>query len=133
MTLEKQKAFEFIKPKTKSIKVRIQDAIRSSAGGLTSKDIVFILNIKLQTVTGRLDELQDKGFIYGVELKGLDTRYCIEDNPERQRQLALKRSEDKFYADLRKWEVRYKDIISEDTFENLKHEARTNFRNRTHV
>jgi DNA-binding MarR family transcriptional regulator len=135
MTLEKQQALEFIKPKVKSIKERIRKAIRETNRGLTSKEIVSYLSVKLQTVTGRLDEMQDKGFIYGVVKKGLvsETVYYVEDNPERQRQLALIRSEDKFYADLRKWESRYKDIISEATFERIKLEAEVNFKNRTHA
>lgn len=133
-TLEKQLALEMVKPKIPSIKARVLSAIKASKRGLSSKEIATYVAAKLQTVAGRLDELQDEGLVYGIDLQGrAETRYRATDSPELQRKLALNRSEEKFFQDVRKWKSRYSDILSEKTFEWIEFEAKNNFEKRTHV
>lgn len=133
-TREKQIALELIKPKAPSIKSRIIKALEKSSKGLTSKELVRYLGVKLNTVTGRLDELQSTGDVHGIDLQGrAETKYYIVTDPELKRKLALNRSQDKFYADLRKWKNRYSDILSKETFEQIELDADMNFKNRTHV
>ena len=133
-TVEKQRALEFIKPKVPSIKKRILNTLQKAPKGLTSKEICAYLNVKIQTVAGRLDELQDAGDVYGIDLQGrAETKYIATESSELKRKLALNRSQEKFFQDLRKWKKRYSDILSEKTFEWIEFEAKENFKNRTHV
>lgn len=132
MTAEKQTAFEFIEPKIPTIKARVMDVVSKARRGVTAKEIALAIGAKVHTVTGRLDELQDAGSIYGVIGSGrTETRYFVEDDAGRQRKLAEKRRADKFFSDLRRWTDRYSDILSKDTFARIEAEAERNFRVRT--
>ena len=131
-TAEKQTAFEFIEPKIPTIKARVLDVISKARRGVTAKEIAAAVGAKVHTVTGRLDELQDMGKVYGVVSAGrTETRYFAEDDEKRQRKFAESRRSDKFFSDMRKWQARYSDILSKDTFARIEAEAERNFRVRT--
>ena len=131
-TAEKQTAFEYIEPKLPSIRARVLDTVSNARKGVTAKQIAIAIGAKVHTVTGRLDELQDAGKVYGVVGEGrTETRYFAEDDEKRQRKFAESRRSDKFFSDFRKWQNRYSDILSKDTFARIEAEAERNFRVRT--
>lgn len=131
MTAEKQSAFEFIEPKLPSMRTRVLEVVKKARRGLTAKEISLALGLKPQTVTGRLDDLQDAGLVYGVVSHGGDeTRYFVEEDEKRQAKLIAHRREFKFWSDLKKWQNRYPDILSKDTFARIQAEADRNFRTR---
>lgn len=131
-TAEKQAAFEFIEPRIPSIKSRVLDVISKARRGITAKEISAAVGAKVHTVTGRLDELQDAGVVYGVIRPGMnETRYFVESNENIRRKLTEKRRADKFFSDLNKWQNRYADILSKDTFVRIEAEAARNFSTRT--
>lgn len=127
MTQEKQKAFESIKDKRPSMRSRILEAIKYYVNlGMTTSDLSSALNMKIQTVSGRLDELQDEGLVYAVD-RGGTTFYYYEPDSERQKIQARKRAKVKLFRDIKKLRKRYKGIISEDTFDRLLKEAKEGF------
>ena len=131
-TAEKQIAFEYIEPKIPTIKARVLDTISKARKGVTAKQIALAIGAKVHTVTGRLDELQDAGKVYGVIGEGrVETRYFAETDEKRMRKFAESRRSDKFFSDFRKWQARYPDILSKDTFARIEAEATRNFRVRT--
>lgn len=131
-TAEKQIAFEYIEPKIPTIKARVLDTISKARKGVTAKQIALAIGAKVHTVTGRLDELQDAGKVYGVIGEGrVETRYFVETDERRIRKFAESRRSDKFFSDFRKWQARYPDILSKDTFARIEAEATRNFRVRT--
>lgn len=131
-TAEKQMAFEYIEPKLPSIRARVLDTVSKARKGVTAKEVALAVGAKVHTVTGRLDELQDAGKVYGIVGEGrIETRYFAETNEKRQRKYAEKRRAEKFFSDLRKWQNRYSDILSKDTFARIEAEAARNFRTRT--
>jgi len=132
-TVEKQTAFEFIKPKLPSMRARVFGIVDSAVRGITAKQIALAMGSKHHSVTGRLDELQDMGLIYGVCENGSDTKYYVEANEERRAGLIAHRREYKFWMDLKKWETRYPDILSRDTFARIQAEADRNFRTKKNV
>lgn len=78
MSIEKENAFETVKPKMPSMRERIFSVLSSSIYGATVQEISECTGIKESTITGRLDELMDSGRVYPIETGG-KTRYVASD------------------------------------------------------
>lgn len=86
MTLEKEKAFEDVKPKLPSMRQRIYDTLSASIFGATKQQICKATGIKGTTVTGRLDELRSDGLVYTHVFR--DQTHYIATNPENRHAVA---------------------------------------------
>jgi len=122
MTQERQKALIFIEPKLPSIKLRVRKAIADSSNGLTAKELSLYLGVKVHTVTGRLDELQDAGIVFG-KVKGTEeTKYCLSKETDIHIHAEQRRIE-KFETWLKYGMNRYSDILSKDIFRRIHEDA----------
>ena len=122
MTQERQKALEFVTPKLPSIKSRVRKAIADSSNGLTAKELSIYLGVKVHTVTGRLDELQDAGIVFGKVLGTADTKYCLSKETDTHIHAEQRRIE-KFETWLKYGMNRYSDILSKDIFRRIHEDA----------
>jgi hypothetical protein len=122
MTQERQKALIFIEPKIPSIKSRVRKAITDSSNGLTAKELSLYLGVKVHTVTGRLDELQDAGIVFGKVIGTAETKYC----PSKDTDIHIhseQRKVEKFETWLKYRMNRYADFIAKDTFRRIHEDA----------
>jgi hypothetical protein len=125
-TIEKQAALRFIDPKRPSIRERIVETLQKCNGrGLTAKELAVALSVhgrhgivKVNTVTGRIDELWDEGTIHGVTSKGAETRYRIT-APKEVGRVSEARRKEKFHVWLRKGRERYGNVITDEVWNEM--------------
>ena len=126
-TIEKQAAFNFIQPKLPSIRDRVKSLLyKCNGNGLTAKEISAALSVKVNTVTGRIDELWDEGFLHGVSSKGIETRYRVT-APKDVNRVKEARRKEKFHVWLRKGRERYGDVITDEVWNEMFKVATTEF------
>jgi hypothetical protein len=74
--------------------------------------------VKVNTVTGRIDELWDEGTIHGVTSKGAETRYRIT-APKEVGRVSEARRKEKFHVWLRKGRERYGNVITDEVWNEM--------------
>lgn len=130
-SLEKQAAYAEIKPKLPNIRTRIYNYLKEHGGliGLTVDHLSIALNVKSNTVTGRLDELMDAGVITGtkdVKMNCTFYKVSLDESIEYNRKL---RAAQKMEIWMQKGIKRYSSVISGEFVEEMKIAVKNAYKN----
>ena len=130
-SIEKQAAYSEIKPKLPNIRTRIYNYIKEHGGliGLTVEHLSIALNVKSNTVTGRLDELMDAGVITGTKDARINCTFykvAFDESIDYNRKL---RAAQKMEIWMQKGIKRYSSVISDEFVEEMKVAVKNAYKN----